>query len=290
MTFDRTLPHVAGIGLKPEHYPLLLGLEDHGGGDVPLPGWVEIHPQNYFGAGGPPHRWLSAIAERYPVSFHSVGLSLGSADGFSRDDLDAIVALAGRHPAAMVSDHLAWCGNAHDRLPDLLPLPYTRAMLDHVAGEVSRVQDRLKRTMLIENPSRMLAFAGDTMEEAEFLDALCRRTGCGLIFDINNVVVSATNLGLDAVAMVDAVDPAHVGEIHLAGHATEHHDSGPLLIDDHGSPVDDETWALYARFIARAGPVPTLIEWDTDVPPLPKLLAEAARADAILSAAALVPA
>lgn len=289
MAIDRTLPLSAGIGLKPQHYRNVLGLGDDDGAHA-LPGWVEIHPQNYFCAGGPPHRWLAAIAEAYPVSMHSVGLSLGSADGCDRDELEAIARLAERFPAASISDHLSWSGNAHDKLPDLLPIPYSFAALDHVAGEVSRVQDRLRRPMLIENPSRMLAWRGDAMDEAAFLTELCRRTGCGLILDLNNIVVSATNVGLDPAAMADAIDPALVGEIHLAGHAREEHDSGPLLIDDHGSPVGEAAWALYRRFIARAGPVPTLIEWDTNVPDYAVLIAEAAKADRILESAALVPA
>lgn len=268
------LPPETGIGLKPAYYRDIL--EPQSG--VPLPAWVEVHPQNYFVDGGPPHRWLTAVAERLPLSFHSVGLSIGTAEGLDTDELKQLAALCARYQPASVSDHLSWSGNSADRYPDLLPLPYTQAALDHVAAQVSRVQERLKRSILIENPSRYLAFAHDEMDEVTFLHALCRRSGCGLLFDINNVEVSCTNLQTDPFATIDAIDPALVGEIHLAGHATEWHDGRPLLIDDHGSAVSELTWALFDRFVARAGPKPVLIEWDTNVPAFGILMAEAHRA------------
>ena len=274
----RSLPPSGGIGLKSVHYTHVL--------DDPAaakrPSWVEVHPQNYFGDGGPAHRWLTAIAGVYPLSFHSVGLSLGSADGLNRDDLENIAALCDRYQPAMVSDHLSWSGNAHDRYPDLLPIPYTQEALHHFAGEIGKVQDRLQRTILIENPSRYLSYRDDEMSETDFIHALCNQSGCGLLFDINNVEVSATNVGLDMEAYIDAIDPGIVGEIHLAGHAREEHDSGPLLIDDHGSIVSDITWNLYRRFIERAGPKPTLIEWDSKIPEYDVLMAEVAKANAIL--------
>ncbi len=279
----RALPPCAGVGLKPEHYPL--ALERVSASIFSQPGsasWFEVHPQNYFCAGGPPHRWLTAFAEAAPISFHSVGLSIGSADGANMVELDQLAALCDRYAPAMVSDHLSWSGSASNRYPDLLPVPYTREALDHFAAQVARVQDRLGRTMLIENPSRYLAFAGDEMDEAEFLHALCARTGCGLLLDINNIEVSATNLGLDADAMVDAIDPKLVGEVHLAGHAREDHPDGTLLIDDHGSAVSHETWRLFERFVNRAGPRPVLIEWDTNVPEFGVLTTEAEIADAIM--------
>jgi len=275
------LPSLVGIGLKPAHYRDVLDPQT----GVPLPGWVEVHPQNYFVDGGPPHRWLSAVAERFQLSFHSVGLSIGTAQGLDEDELDRLAALCARYSPASVSDHLSWSGNADDRYPDLLPIPYTRESLAHVAAQVERVQERLGRTILLENPSRYLAFARDQMDEVEFIHALCRRTGCGLLFDINNVEVSCTNLGTDAQAYVDAVDPALVGEIHLAGHATEWHHGRPLLIDDHGSPVTDLTWALFERFVGRAGPRPVLIEWDTNVPDYALLMAEAERAASVMARA-----
>lgn len=276
------LPPSTGIGLKPEHYDF--ALMPHMESEIP--GWFEIHPQNYFGDGGPPHRWLSAIAEIYPLSFHSVGLSLGSADGLSIYDLEKLAALCDRYDPAMVSDHLSFSGNAHDRFADLLPVCYSHAMLDHFVAQIGHVQDRLKRRILVENPSRYLAYKADEMPEVEFIERMVERSGCGIIFDINNVEVSARNLGFSAEAYVDAIKPEWVGEIHLAGHATELHDSGPLLIDDHGSHVTQYTWDLFDRFVRRSGPRPVLIEWDNNIPDYPVLVAEARRADDIMQQAA----
>ena len=277
-TNPTVLPPSVGIGLKPQHYEALLDPICPSG----RPDWIEVHPQNYFGDGGPPHRWLTAISEFYLVSFHSVGLSLGSADGLNEHDLDRLTILCERYQPASVSDHLSFSGNAHNRFADLLPVPYTWASLDHFVGEIGKVQDRLKRPILIENPSRYLAYQGDDMSEVEFIERLTSKSGCGLLLDINNVEVSATNLGFSAQAYVDAIDPDWVGEIHLAGHAVEDHDSGPLLIDDHGSCVTEATWNLYRRFIDHAGAKPTLIEWDTDVPDYAVLMAEASKAEKIL--------
>jgi uncharacterized protein len=279
-----SLPLAVGIGLKPQHYEAVLSDENSPG----RPYWLEVHPQNYFGApdswgGGPPHRWLTAIAEKYPLSFHSVGLSLGSADGLNTFDLERLAILCDRYHPAVVSDHLSFSGNAHDRFADLLPIPYTHASLDHFSAQIDRVQSRLKRTILIENPSRYLAYQGDDMSEVEFIERLVTKTACGIIFDINNVEVSACNLNFSAEAYVDAIQPNWVGEIHLAGHATEQHDSGPLKIDDHGSMVTDTTWQLFERFLKRAGAKPVLIEWDTDVPAYDVLMAQAAKAQAIIA-------
>ena len=287
MTELTNLPPLPGIGLKPEHYAPLLAARS---ASIPsantascyCPHWVEVHPQNYFGAGGPPHRWLTAIAEHFPLSFHSVGLSLGSAEGLRGDELEQLAALCARYQPAAISEHLSWSGRVDNRYPDLLPVPYTDEALSHFVTQVVIVQDRLKRPILIENPSRYLAFAHDEMSESDFLHELCARSGCGILLDINNIEVTATNLGLDPVAMVDAIDPALVGEVHLAGHAREEHAAGPLLIDDHGSPVSALTWQLFEHFIARAGARPTLIEWDTDVPPYAVLAAEAGKAETVL--------
>lgn len=274
-----TLPPRAGIGLKSRHYADVLAAVERG----TAPAWAEVHPQNYFGAGGPPHRWLTAIAAHLPLSFHSVGLSLGSAAGVDMDELEALAALCDRYAPAMVSDHLSWSNGPSDKFPDLLPIPYTHAALDHFAAQVCRVQDRLGRTMLIENPSRYLAYAYGDWHEVEFLHALCRRSGCGLLLDINNVEVSAFNLGLDPAPWLDAFDPALVGEIHVAGHAVKDDNmGGRIAIDDHGSPVRPGCWDLLDNFLRRAGPKPVLVEWDTDVPDYPVLMAEAMKAGRLL--------
>jgi uncharacterized protein len=275
-----TLPKRAGIGLKPDHYAALLASVGAGCG----PAWAEVHPQNYFGAGGPPHRWLTAVADVLPLSFHSVGLSLGSAAGVDGHELDQLAALCDRYQPAQVSDHLSWSNGGGEYFPDLLPVPYTHAALAHFTDQVGRVQDRLGRAMLIENPSRYVALAGDDYAEPEFLNLLCRRAGCGLLLDVNNIDVSACNLGVDAADWLDAVDAALVGEIHVAGHARKADDDGVVMaIDDHGSAVRDSCWALLDRFLAHAGPRAVLVEWDSDVPTFDVLMGEAARADAALA-------
>ncbi len=274
------LPRRAGVGLKPQHYAPLLEQPS----DSVRPFWVEIHPQNYFRDGGASRHWLSRVADVFPVSFHSTGLSLGSADGPDLDQLERLARLMADIPAASVSDHLSWSRTAGEYFPDLLPIPYTPDSLDQMCASVDLVQQRLGRLMLVENPSRMLAFRGDSMDEVDFMTRLCAATGCGILLDINNVIVSAINVGIDAQAYLDAVDPALVGEIHLAGHSREEHDSGPLAIDDHGSAISEDCWDHYERFIARAGPIPTLIERDNNIPTLDELLAEAMRADSILTA------
>lgn len=273
------LPPRGGIGLKPAHFADLLAATERGAG----PHWVEIHPQNYMMAGGPMHRWLGAIAERLPLSMHSVGLSLGDPGGVNRDELERLATLVERYQPAMVSDHLSWSSLDGETIPDLLPVPMTRATLDHFVAQASIVQDRLKRPILLENPSRMLAFAGDEYDEPNFLAELCRRAGCGLLLDINNILVSATNLGIDVRATVAAIDPAIVGEIHIAGHAIEDHGAFALAIDDHGSPVGAACWDLLGEFLDRAGPRPVLVERDNDVPDFATLAAEVARADALLA-------
>ncbi len=272
------LPPRAGIGLKPQHYGAVLGECV----ETVRPGWVEVHPQNYAFAGGPAHRWLEAVARDYPLSFHSTGLSLGSADGPCREELERLAELVRCYQPAAVSDHLSWSLSGDERFPDLLPVPYTRAALRQFCDAVDLVQNRLRRPILIENPSRYLAFAGDELDEAEFLTALCRQSGCGLLLDLNNVVVSAINLGFGAAAFVRAIDPALVGEIHLAGHAIEDHGDFTLAIDDHGSRVGAACWDLFEAFIARAGAIPALVEWDTDVPEYAVLIAEAQQAERLL--------
>ncbi len=288
MNIHSEIPPSVGIGLKPQHYADVLesvsaSTRSSSPAETAKPGWVEVHPQNYFCNGGPPHRWLGEIAEHFPLSFHSVGLSLGTASGVDREELGRLAALCDRYAPASVSDHLSWSGTASNRYPDLLPVPYTDPALDHFVTQVSAVQDRLGRKILIENPSRYLAFADDEMDEIDFLHLLCQRAGCGILFDINNVEVSATNLGFDPFAFVDGIDSLVVGEIHLAGHAREEHEDGTILIDDHGSPVSPLTWALFERFIARSGPKPVLIEWDTDIPDYKILMDEVRKAATIMN-------
>jgi uncharacterized protein len=273
------LPQRAGFGLKPDHYADVLAAVERGG----APAWAEIHPQNYFGAGGPPHRWLAAIAAHLPLSFHSVGLSLGSAAGVDVNELEALALLCDRYRPAMVSDHLSWSNGPDDKFPDLLPVPYSHAALDHFVVQVDRVQERLGRAILVENPSRYLAYADDDWSEVDFLHQLCRRSGCGLILDINNVEVSAFNLGLDPALWLDAFDPALVGEVHVAGHARKDDGlGGTIAIDDHGSAVRASCWDRLAAFLRRAGPKPVLVEWDSDIPDHKTLAAEVAHADALL--------
>lgn len=265
----------AGVGLKPAHYRNVL---EGGGRGL----WFEVHPENYMGAGGPPHRYLEAIRRDHALSLHSVGGSLGSADGLRAPHLERLKALVDRYQPALVSDHLSWSGIGDGFVHDLLPLPLNAESLQRFTRNINRLQEALGRTILIENRSVYLAAAGETIPEPEFIATLCRRTGCGWLLDINNIFVSATNLGFDPAAYLQAVDHRLVGEIHLAGHAREAHADGDLLIDDHGSQVPEPVWELFAAFIAAAGPRPTLIEWDTRVPDFATLAGEAARATAAL--------
>ena len=272
------IPPRAGVGLKPEHYADILGA-------TPDVGWFEVHAENYMGAGGPPHRWLTAIRERYPLSLHGVGLSIGAARPLDRDHLARLRALDARYQPGLFSEHLAWSSHDSVFLADLLPVPYDRQTLERVCDHVDEVQETLGRRMLLENPSTYVAFAASTMGEIEFLSEVARRTGCGLLLDVNNVHVSATNQQYDPVAYLDAFPMEHVGEIHLAGYAPTEDDAGaPLLIDAHDRAVDAAVLRLYDHALARAGrAVPTLVEWDNDVPSWPTLHAEARRVEAALA-------
>lgn len=273
MTADRS-PR-AGAGLKPEHQQHILDAR-------PDVGWFEVHAENYMGAGGPPHFFLERIRALYPVSLHGVGLSIGSAGGMTPGHLARLKTVAERYQPFVISEHLAWSTHDGVFLNDLLPLPYNDATLAIVTRHVDEVQSALGRRVLIENPSTYLRFEGEEMEETEFLRALARRSGCGLLLDVNNVVVSAVNHGFDPLAYLDTFPIEHVGEIHLAGHAVLDDGEGPLLIDTHDRAVSREVWDLYRRLIARRGPIPTLVEWDTDVPAWPILEAEVAQAETVL--------
>lgn len=276
------LPARAGIGLKAAHYRPFLDADRRG----EAPAWVEVHPQNYFCAGGPTLHWLRAVRERVPVSFHSVGLSLGSPQGPDLVELEALAALTDRFEPAMVSDHLSWSFLNGDKLPDLLPVPMSSASLNHFVAAVQRVQDRLGRTILIENPSRLLAFRGDTFSEPDFLRELARRSGCGILLDVNNVIVTATNLVFDPVDYIDAIASARIEEIHIAGHMIEidPDDGEKTAIDDHGSAVGEQCWTLLEHLLRRTGPKPVLLERDNALPSFEALAAETARADRLLTA------
>jgi len=272
------IPARAGVGLKAEHYADILETR-------PDIGWFEVHPENYMGAGGPPHAYLTRIRELYPLSLHGVGLSIGSDGPLDRDHLARVKALIDRYQPGLFSEHLAWSTHDDVFFNDLLPLPYTQQTLQRVCEHIDEVQSVTGRQMLLENPSTYVAFAQSEMSEIEFLSEIARRTGCGLLLDVNNVYVGATNHDYDPAAYIDAFPVEHVGEIHLGGHARHEDDAGePLLIDDHARDIDDAVWALYRRLIARTGSRPTLVEWDNDVPDWPTLFAEAQAAEAIMLA------
>jgi uncharacterized protein (UPF0276 family) len=275
MTMQTTLPARGGIGLKAQHYRDVLDQK-------PDLGFFEIHAENYMGAGGPPHRYLSAIREHYPLSLHGVGLSIGGPAKLDRDHLKRLKWLDDRYRPGLFSEHLAWSTHETEYLSDLLPLPYTMETLQRVAGHISETQDFVGRQMLLENPSSYLSFEESTMTEAEFISEVVHHTGCGLLLDVNNVFVSAFNLSTNARAYIDAYPLSHVQEIHLAGHDLQKEDDGEVLIDAHGSPVIGDVWDLYEYVIGRTGPLPTLIERDANVPPLSDLIAEAYHADAIM--------
>lgn len=266
------LPHAPGIGFKPQHFAAVLAEP----GPVQ---WLEIHAENYMGDGGRPLAQLRALSERFAISVHGVGLSIGGDGPLDREHLARLKHLTGWLNPASFSEHLAWSTHDSHFLNDLLPLPYTDATLARVADHIDQVQEALGRRMLLENPSSYLAFAESSWPETEFLAELVRRTGCGLLLDINNVFVSATNLGFTPQAYIDAFPLAHVGELHLGGHDTQADDHGaPLLIDSHGREVADPVWALLDYTLAKSGSRPVLVEWDTDVPDWPVLRDEATRA------------
>ena len=269
------IPVSAGIGLRFLHHPHVLETR-------PKAAWFEAHAENYM-AGGAPLTCLETIRRDYPVSLHAVGLSLGGADPLDADHLARLKALAERIEPGLISDHLSWSAIDGVYLADLLPLPYTEEALAMVAGNIDRVQEALNRTILVENPSTYFAYAVSVIGESEFLAELARRTGCGILCDVNNIYVSARNLGAEPYDYFSALAAAPVGEIHLAGHAVRRLDDGTeIRIDDHGSTVDPAVWALYAEALSLFGPVPTLIEWDTDIPAFSVLEGEAAHAQRML--------
>lgn len=267
----------AGIGLKPEHFDAAL--------DAPADGlWFEVHPENYMVAGGPRLAWLEAIRARHPVALHGLALSLAADADPDAAHLDRLAALVARFEPWLVSEHLAWSAWQDTYFPDLLPFPRTRAALARIAANVGRVQDRLGRTIAVENPSHYLAIEGHELGEIEFLTELARRSGCLLLLDVNNVFVSARNLGFRAEDYLDAFPGDLVAEIHLAGHSRDPNLGEGLLVDSHDAPVAPEVWALYERLVARIGPRPTLVERDGNLPAFTVLAAERGRAEAVLAA------
>ena len=277
MSIVSNLPACTGVGFKPAHFRDILAARH------PL-GFFEVHAENYMGAGGPPHAQLGALRERYALSVHGVGLSIGSMEPLNRDHLMRLKLLCDRYAPESFSEHLAWSSHNDVYLNDLLPLPYTQQTLARVAEHIDEVQTALGRQMLLENPSTYIRFSESTIPEVGFLTQVSKRTGCGLLLDVNNVFVSARNHGTQPLPYLDSFSLDRVKEIHLGGHDEEADDVGaPLLIDSHGSPVAEAVWTLYAHVIARTGAIPTLIEWDNDVPDWPRLRAEASAAQTILS-------
>jgi len=273
------LPACTGVGFKPAHFHDILAAAQ------PI-GFFEVHAENYMGAGGPPHAQLGALRERYALSVHGVGLSIGSMRPLDRAHLMRLKMLCERYAPESFSEHLAWSSHEDVYLNDLLPLPYTQQTLRRVAEHIDEVQTALGRQMLLENPSTYIRFDDSTIPEVDFLTEVSKRTGCGLLLDVNNVFVSAKNHGTQPLSYLDSFPLDRVKEVHLGGHDEETDDIGaPLLIDTHGSPIAEAVWTLYAHVIARTGPIPTLIEWDNNVPDWQTLRAEAVAAQDILSGA-----
>lgn len=264
----------SGIGLRSAHYKDILEQK-------PDTGWIEVHPENYFGGGAHRH-YLTKARELYPLSFHAVGLSMGSDQAVSPDHIKQIKELIDIFQPFQISDHASWSASGNAHLNDLLPLPYTHEALQRLCDNVARVQDGLGRTMLVENPSSYVAYQIDDMAEYEFMNALADKTGCGLLLDINNIYVQSCNHGFDAYHYIDHINADKVGEMHLAGHIKRTFGDQTILVDSHNQHVCDNVWDLYKHAVSRFGNVPTLIEWDADLPPLQTLIAEADKAQAII--------
>lgn len=273
-----SLQTLAGTSFKPEHFAAILA-------DAMDDAFFEVHAENYMGAGGAPHRMLTAIRQNHPLSLHGVCMSIGGMADLDLQHLTRFRDLVMRYEPLLVSEHLAWSSHEGAFYNDLLPLPYTEEVLDRVCVHIDQVQEAIRRPLLLENPSTYLAFSSSTMSEAEFIRAVASRTGCGLLLDINNVFVSATNHGYSAQSYLADFPLELVGEIHLAGHSEQRDDEDALLlIDSHDRSVADAVWQLYRAVTARIGPRPTLIEWDSDLPEWPVLRAQALKARNIMHA------
>ncbi|WP_417423115.1 DUF692 domain-containing protein [Hoeflea sp.] len=273
---DAPLPPRAGAGLKADHIDAILA-------DDYRIGFLEVHAENYMGDGGAAHRALSAIRAEFPLSVHGVGLSIGSEGGIDPAHLERLAKVVERYEPGMVSEHLAWSSHDAGYFNDLLPVPYNAETLDRVVAHIGQIQDRLKRQILLENPSTYVAFEQSTMSETDFIREIAQKSGCGLLLDINNVFVSATNHGWKPIQYLRNFPLEMVQEIHLAGHAEDVDDEGEkLLVDAHDRPVAEAVWKLYEIVICQAGAMPTLVEWDNDVPEWPVLRREAMLADAVL--------
>ena len=272
---DDRIPASAGVGLRSQHYTDFLEQK-------PQVGWLEVHPENYFGDGGAPLYYLEKLRGLYPLSVHGVGLSLGSVDPLNTEHLDQLKKVIERFEPALVSEHLSWGSYQGSFMNDLLPLPYTEEALAHFCSRVEQTQEYLGRQILVENPSSYLTYSHSTIPEHEFFVAVSERTDCGLLLDINNVYVSSVNHEMDAHQWLDAIPLHRVGEIHLAGHARNRIGEQELLIDDHGSRVCNDVWDLFKRVALQNTDIPVLVEWDSDVPELDVLIGEADKADDIL--------
>jgi uncharacterized protein len=271
----------AGLSLKPEHFDAALEARDEGL-------WFEVHPENYMVEGGPALAWLSAIAERHPISLHGVAMSLGGDDPLDAAHLARLAALVQQIKPTLVSEHLAWSRSGGVYLPDLLPVLRTTTALQTVCAHVSKMQDAVRCPIALENPSHYLRIDGHEWTELSFLTEIAQRTGCGLLLDVNNVFVSARNLSFDAATYVDSFPAQHVQEVHLAGHTLDPHFGAALLVDSHDETIAPEVWALYERLIARIGPRPTLIERDGNLPTFAALMDERHIAQKLLDAHAPV--
>lgn len=272
-------PQVVGVGLRSQHYETVLNSH-------PQVGWFEVHSENYFSEGGKPFDYLQKIGCEYPLSFHGVGLSLGSADGIDKAHLLKLKKLIGIFSPCLVSEHLSWSSVGGIYAHDLLPLPYTEESLEIVTAHINQAQNTLNRQILIENVSAYLQFSHSTIPEYEFMNALAQRTHCGLLLDINNLYVNSRNHGWNIKIYLDAIQAHHIKEIHLAGFVENQLQSGSILIDSHSQPVSTFVWDLYSETIRRFGPLPTLIEWDQNLPDFSILLSEAAKAQKIIDSEA----